>query len=234
MSPKQEPGLPAFGGMDSVQVGAMVNVPLWHEKYDAMRDEAVRESMARRFSLVDVQRQYEAMLAELLEQARAAARTAALYNSTMLPQAQQTFDADQRAYVGPGTVEFDRVIEDFRTVLTLEEGYHRAMSEWAIALARIEQAVAVEIASLAVSPELAPPAQDSTPDEAGDDRATSRTIRQVSLVDDDSRSISSVHNSERSQLSDRHAGPIASNSASSLSGAAKSLGRTRRVPPPDR
>jgi outer membrane protein TolC len=171
MAPQREPGMPEFGGQDSFQLGAMVSVPLWHEKYNAMRDEAVRESMARQFSVQDVQREYEAMLAELLEQARAAARTARLYNGTMLPQARRTFEADQRAYVGPGTVEFDRVIEDFRTVLTLEEGYHRSVGDWAIAVARIEQAVARDIGALPALPEPAPPA-DAGPNDIPPHAAT--------------------------------------------------------------
>jgi len=227
MSPRQEPGLPAFGGMDSVQIGAMVNMPLWHEKYDAMRDEAIRESMARRFSVVDMQRQYEAMLAELLEQARAAARTVALYSSTMLPQARQTFDADQRAYVGPGTVEFDRVIDDFRTVLTLEEGYHRAQSEWAIALARIEQAVAVEIASLPVNPDPAPPAHDGADDEAQGKPEGNLPIRQVSLTADDFISTSPDRAAERSQSSSHHGRRTTTTSGIPAWGAAEFLGRDR-------
>jgi outer membrane protein TolC len=186
MSPQKEPGMPAFGGQDSVQIGAMVNVPLWHEKYDAMRDEAVRDSVARRFSLADVQRQYEAMIAELLEQARAASRTASLYTSTMLPQARQTFEADQRAYVGPGTVEFDRVVEDFRTVLTLEEGYHRAIGEWAIAVARIEQAVARDPATLMEQPELLPPVDDGAEDSEPMDEA--RKSPTIQLMSDESAS----------------------------------------------
>jgi outer membrane protein TolC len=158
MDKARPPGEPAFGGIDSWQIGAMVSVPIWREKYDAMRDEAARMRIAAQFSVEDVQRQYEALLAELREQARAAAKTARLYNDTMLPQARRTFEADQRAYVGPGTVEFDRVIEDFRTVLTLEEGYHRAVGEWAVALARIEQAAARDLAALPAPPPEAPPA----------------------------------------------------------------------------
>ena len=158
MDKARPPGEPAFGGIDSWQIGAMVSVPIWRKKYDAMRDEAARTRIAAQFSIEDVQRQYEALLAELREQARAASRTARLYNETMLPQARRTFEADQRAYVGPGTVEFDRVIEDFRTVLTLEEGYHRAIGDWAVALARIEQAVARDLATLSVPPPEAPPA----------------------------------------------------------------------------
>lgn len=155
MSPRTEMGM-SFGGNDSVQIGAMVSVPVWHEKYDAMRDEAVHESLASRFSINDVRTEYEAALAEALAQARAAIRTAELYEATMLPQAQQSFEADQRAYVGPGTVDFERVIDDFRTVLTLEEGYHRAMGEWAIALANIEQAVGRDLNSLSRQQEMAP------------------------------------------------------------------------------
>lgn len=157
MDQARPPGEPAFGGIDSWQIGAMVSVPIWRKKYDAMRDEAARMRIAAQFSVEDVQRQYEALLAELREQARAAAKTARLYNDTMLPQARRTFEADQRAYVGPGTVEFDRVIEDFRTVLTLEEGYHRAIGDWAVALARIEQAVARDLVTLPVPPPDAPP-----------------------------------------------------------------------------
>lgn len=234
MQPQREPGLPAFGGDDSVQVGAMVDVPLWHEKYNAMRDEAVRESMASRFSLADVQRQYEAMLAELLEQARAAARTANLYNLTMLPQARQTFAADQRAYVGPGTVEFDRVIEDFRTVLTLEEGYHRAVAEWAIATARIEQAVAVEIDSLPVSPAPAPPAQQGIDERTGIEAVPGSPIRQVSAPPGDPRFGSLPSRPEPARLSTRHAGRTTSHSRRFAHGAAEFLGRERGLPARDR
>ncbi len=170
MTPRSEMGM-TFDGNDTVQIGAMVSVPIWHEKYDAMRDEAVHENLARRFSVDDVRREYEAALAEALQQARAAERTVELYEATMLPQAKQTFEADQRSYVGPGTVDFERVIEDFRTVLTLEAGYHRAMGEWAMALARIEQAAGRDVESLPliVEPAPAPEVESSTTpaDDAG-------------------------------------------------------------------
>jgi outer membrane protein TolC len=228
MRPMQDPGQPAFGGRDSVFVGAMVNVPLWHEKYNAMRDEAVRESMASQFSVQDVQRQYEAMLAELLEQARAAARTAALYDSTMLTQARQTFEADQRAYVGPGTVEFDRVIEDFRTVLTLEEGYHRAMSEWAIALARIEQAIAQDVSSLAAVPEPAPPAHSDSTDGQPRAGAEASSIRQVRTSP--TEPLSAASDLELDTLN-ADVGRNSARSGQAAVGAAEFLGRDRRGSP---
>jgi outer membrane protein TolC len=160
MAPRSDMGV-TFDGNDTVQIGAMMSVPVWHEKYDAMRDEAIHESMAARFSVDDVHREYEEAITAALEQARAAARTAELYESTMLIQARQTFEADQRSYIGPGTVDFDRVMEDFRTVLTLEEGYHRAIGEWAIALALIEQALGRDLDAVPVPSESAPLPLDS-------------------------------------------------------------------------
>ena len=41
-------------------------------------------------------------------------------------------------------VEFDRVVRDFRNLVTLELGYHRAIGRLATALARIQQATGSE------------------------------------------------------------------------------------------
>ncbi|MDA1017221.1 MAG: hypothetical protein O3A00_22535, partial [Planctomycetota bacterium] len=86
-----------------------------------------------------LRRRYDTLLADLLEQARAADKTASLYRDTILPQARQTLDIDQKSYA-QGKVDFDRVIRDFRTLLTLEVGLHRAIATLGTALARLEQA----------------------------------------------------------------------------------------------
>ena len=50
------------------------------------------------------------------------------------------YEAGQKSLVN-GTVTFDRVIRDFRAVLTYEVGYHRTLGQLASTLARIRQAV---------------------------------------------------------------------------------------------
>lgn len=127
-------------GEDAWSLGASVNLPIWRDKYDAMENEAGHRHFAAHAATETIVRRYDAMLADLLARAEAAAETAKLYDKTILPQARQTLEADQQSY-SQGQVEFDRVIRDLRTLLSLEVGYHRAIGDLAIATARIEQAI---------------------------------------------------------------------------------------------
>jgi len=64
------------------------------------------------------------------------------------PAARDTADADQGSYAN-GNVEFDRVIRDFRSVGTLELGYHRAIGQLATVVARIRKATGIELEPVA-------------------------------------------------------------------------------------
>jgi outer membrane protein, heavy metal efflux system len=125
-------------------VGAQVSIPLWSEKYDAMRDEATWKHFAAHSSIEDLRLRFDAMLRDLWEQASAAHDTAVLYRTTIIPQARQTFEADQQALAN-GTVDLDRVLQDIRNLLTLELGYDRSLGQLATAIARIQQAVGADL-----------------------------------------------------------------------------------------
>lgn len=131
-------------GEDAWSLGAQVSIPLWQDKYDAIENEAIWKHQASQTSVEDATRQIEARILDLWEQAVAADRTRSLYRDTILPQARQTFEADQQSYAN-GAVEFDRVMQDFRNVLTLDDGLHRATGQLATALAQIEEAVGTRI-----------------------------------------------------------------------------------------
>ena len=133
----------AHGGSDPWQVGAGINLPIWSRKYNAIQSEAARRHFAANAAVEDVVREYDALIFDLLEQARAAYNTSELYGETLLPQARQTLDADQQAYA-QGQVEFDRVVADVRSVLMLEIGYRRAQTNLATALAELERAVGTD------------------------------------------------------------------------------------------
>lgn len=130
---------PGMHGSDPWQVGAGINVPLSSKKYNAVRQEAAHKHFAAHAGVEEVIRANETMLLDFLEQARAAERTASLYQQTILPQIRQALDADQRAY-GQGAVQFERVTANARNLLTAESAYHRAVTDKAISLARLEQA----------------------------------------------------------------------------------------------
>lgn len=140
-------------GTDSFTLGVTASLPIWHGKYNAMTAEASRQHYAAHASEDEVAQRLDALLRDLWEQARASHQTVELYEKSILPQAKQTFEADQKSLIN-NTVTFDRVIRDYRTLLNLELGYHRALGQLATTLARIRQAVGVD---LLATPELAQP-----------------------------------------------------------------------------
>lgn len=131
-------------GRDSLTLSVSGNVPISHRKYDAMASEASREHCAARASEDEIALRLDALLQDLWEQARASQKTVELYETSILPQARQTFEADQKSLIN-NTVTFDRVIRDYRTLLNLEMGYHRALGQLATTLARIRQAAGVDL-----------------------------------------------------------------------------------------
>jgi outer membrane protein TolC len=141
-------------GADSWTLGFSTNLPINHRKYDAMFAEASREHFAAHASEEEVALRLDATLRDLWAQAEAAQRTIELYENTILPQARQTFEADQKSLVN-NAVTFDRVIRDYRTLLSLQLGYHKALGQLATSLARIRQEVGVD---LLATPESQPPA----------------------------------------------------------------------------
>jgi outer membrane protein TolC len=153
--PMDAPGGMPGEGMDSWTLGVSTNLPIWHHKYDAMVSEASRQHYAAHASEDEVALRLDATLRDLWEQALAAKATVELYEKTILPQARQTFEADQKSLVN-NTVTFDRVIRDYRTLLNLELGYHRALGQLATTLARIRQTVGVDLLASPMPPQPLP------------------------------------------------------------------------------
>ncbi len=125
-------------GQDPWAIGAQVSIPLWHNKYDAMKREATWKYHAALSSTRELEDRYDAMILDAMAEANRSVETADLYSQTILPQARQALQSDQEAYTN-GTVDFDRVIRDYRNLLTLELGYHVAAGDLAIANSRLEQ-----------------------------------------------------------------------------------------------
>ena len=131
-------------GRDAWSIGAQVSLPLWHQKNDAQQDEAAWKHSASHASVDETRQRYDALLHDLWEKATTANQMATLYQATLLPQARETLDIDQESYAN-GTVDFDRLMMDVRSVLMVELGYHRIIGELAGVLARIQQAVGTDL-----------------------------------------------------------------------------------------
>lgn len=132
-------------GEDPWALGVQMSLPVWRRKYDAIRREADWKHQAAHSSVDELSQRYDALILELVMEARRSAETAQLYVTTILPQARQTLASDQQSYSN-GSVEFDRVIQNYRSLLTLELGYHEAVGDLAIANARLQQAAGRDLA----------------------------------------------------------------------------------------
>jgi outer membrane protein, heavy metal efflux system len=130
-------------GRDSVTLGVSATLPIWNRKYNAMTSEASREHLASRAGEEEVALRLDAMLRDLWEMAVASQQTVDLYQGSILPQARQAFEADQQSLVN-NSVTFDRVVRDYRTLLTFQLGYHKALGQLATTLARIRQTVGTD------------------------------------------------------------------------------------------
>ncbi len=131
-------------GRDAWSLGAQVSLPLWRNKNDAQEDEAAWRHAASHASLDETRQRYDSLLRDLWEKAKTAKQTATLYQATLQPQALETLAIDQESYAN-GTVDFERLLQDVRSLLMIELGYHRAVGELAAALARIQQAVGTDL-----------------------------------------------------------------------------------------
>ncbi len=134
-------------GQDAWAVGLAVNIPIWQHKYNAIRQEANARLGAAAADFRVLVRRYDAAIAEALAQADAAHKTTRIFADSVLPQARQTLAADQQSYQ-QGKVEFDRVIIDFRNLVNAELGYHRAIGQLGVAVARLEQLIGITIDQL--------------------------------------------------------------------------------------
>ena len=105
-----------------------------------MEEEAQHTFDASIFSMESMSVETSTTIAESFAEAHRARDTAVLYKETIVPQTRPTLETDQASYAN-GAVEFDRVMWDFRNLLMLELGYHQAITDLAVAVAKLQQAV---------------------------------------------------------------------------------------------
>jgi len=133
------PGVPD-SGKNSLGFKISVNIPLWRDKTNAIR----REAVLRHLEILDQKKEWENnLLAELklaLFGFRDAERKIGLYRDTLVPKAEQSFNASQKEFTA-GKADFLDILDSQQTLLEYQLGYQRALSDRAIHLANVEMMV---------------------------------------------------------------------------------------------
>jgi outer membrane protein TolC len=131
-------------GKDAVMATLSLNVPIWFGKYRAARKEAEARHRASAKRLEDRANQLASDLKMALFQFRSAGRRIDLYGHSLVPKAEQSVAASQRAF-SADQVDFFDLIEAQRTLLEFQLAYERALADRAQRLAEIEMLVGQEL-----------------------------------------------------------------------------------------
>jgi len=132
-----------FQAVDGFGAIATVNIPFsfWTKrKYDAGVREAKASAAAARAEHHNWQNVTRFQITEFAAKMQAQQQVADLYRTTILPQAEQHFEAARAAY-RTGRTGFLDVLEAERAVLEFRLAYYRALVEREIQAATLEQVV---------------------------------------------------------------------------------------------
>ena len=139
------PGV-ADSGKDPIMVMAGISLPLWGGSYSDSIDSAKAASAAHQADKEAATRSAERMFAAALSDVRDAQRRIDLYEKTLVPQAETTFQAVLGGYqTGRSTVA--AVILAQRDLLELQIEHARARAKHARAWASLEYSVGTELDS---------------------------------------------------------------------------------------
>ena len=124
-------------GNDPISVGVSVNVPLWHDKQEAMMREALAEFGAATKRRIDKENRLKAQLKEAFYGFHDAERKIDLYRDTLVPKAKQAIKATEGSFRS-GTASFMELMDAERVLLEFQLAYERALTDQGIHLAEIE------------------------------------------------------------------------------------------------
>ncbi len=130
---------------DMISSMVMVNLPVWRrQKLDPQLREmsAEREMAAQELEAQDLAAENE--IGSILANLATRAEVAALYRTTLIPQAEQSFRANVESYQ-VGRIDFPMLMDSVMTVLSFRREYLAMVGEMHMEKARLEAVVGKEL-----------------------------------------------------------------------------------------
>ena len=131
-------------GKDSYAVSVGVSLPLFRRKYDAGIMEATERLSAARLAYRDSVSEMEAEIRSLSFRIENIARQIRLFESTLLPQAEQALESTLVAYAS-GTIEVTGLLDIQRTLLDVRLGLVRLQADYLKAVADLERVIGAAV-----------------------------------------------------------------------------------------
>lgn len=137
---------PEDNGKDILGVSASVNLPVWRDRLAAGVEEAVERELAAEESLRDTIVSIRRQVDDLLRRIPLIAQELELYENVLLPQAEEALDSVLGGY-SSGTHDALDLLDAERVLLQVRIAAARTLTDYAIAIARLEGAVARPVIS---------------------------------------------------------------------------------------
>ncbi len=138
-------GTPVPGdGKDSYAVSVGVTLPLFRRKYDAGIREAAERLHAARLAYRDSTSMMDAEIRSLSFRIENTERQIRLFESTLVPQAEQALESTLAAYAS-GTIEVTGLLDIQRTLLDVQLGLARLQADYLKAVADLERAIGAAV-----------------------------------------------------------------------------------------
>jgi len=131
-------------GTDNWAITFGFNLPIWFDKISGGINEAKHRLLATRQEYAATQNRVEFQIEDALERVRAQRELAALFDGTIIPQAQQTYQVSQASYIA-GSSDFLYVIDNWRKWLVFTIQYHRSLGELERSVADLEEAIGLSL-----------------------------------------------------------------------------------------
>jgi len=137
-------------GSDNWAVTFGFNLPIWYDKTKGGIREAKRNLAASNQQYTAARNRVHRQIEDAYERVRAQQELAALFESTIIPQAEQTYRVSQASYT-TGTSDFLYVIDNWRKWLVFNIHYYRSLGELERSVADLEQAIGLSLAEMGAS-----------------------------------------------------------------------------------
>lgn len=134
-------------GTDSWAVTFGFTLPIWFDKIKGEISEARHRLQASRLEYASVRNRTAFQIEDALERVQAQRDLASLFDSTIIPQAQQTYQVSQASYIG-GSTDFLDLIDNWRKWLVFTIQYHRSLGELERSVADLEEAIGLSLPEL--------------------------------------------------------------------------------------
>ncbi len=138
---------PPDNGHDAVVASVSVNVPIWFGKLNAEEREARKRLEQSRATASDMRNSVQADVQSAWFRAQLSRDQLLLYRQTLVPQAEQSFEATRAGYESAKS-NFIDLLDSERALLALRLGEVMSEADVARAMAQLERAVGVDLSQI--------------------------------------------------------------------------------------